>query len=66
MQVSKVNGITLTLSENDAKKLRRVCGFNKTVSGKIASNSDEASGAAVDAFLYQLGSALREKGIERF
>lgn len=62
--------IVVTLSAEEAKKLRRVCYFNKTVGAKEA-DSDRGRamvgrGLVLDNFLNDLGNSLKSRGVERY
>jgi hypothetical protein len=63
-----VDSVTLSLTHDEAMKLRRTCYYNITVGEKYANNSigGEAKGSAVRDFLNDLGNALKANGIERF
>lgn len=60
--------ITLTLTGEEAKKLRRVCYYNKTVAKKFAENEIGGQRKADDllSFMSSLGNGLKLKGVERF
>lgn len=60
--------ITITLSASEASKLRRVCYYNKTVAKKYRNNPVGGARKAedIDAFLGNLGSSLKNMGVERF
>jgi len=58
--------VTVFLSVEDAKKLRRVCYYNKTVGAKIAENVASSTAVVVKDFMNSLGNALKNQGIERF
>lgn len=74
MQISKgqvapvAPPVTITLSGEEAKKLRRVCYYNKTVAQKFKSNPNGGSRKADDilAFMTGLGNGLKKQGVERF
>jgi len=62
--------VVVTLTAEEAKKLRRVCYFNITVADK---ENDSDRGQACDgrgillrSFLNDLGNNLKAKGVERF
>ena len=67
-EVIDPGSVTLTLSVEDAKKLRRMCYYNKTVSKKFKGNLYGGSRKAddINAFMVSLGNGLKAKGIERF
>jgi hypothetical protein len=61
--------ISITLSAEEAKKLRRVCYYNKTVSKKFKTNAAAGNPRKADdinAFMVSLGEGLKGKGIERY
>lgn len=60
--------VTITLSGEEAKKLRRVCYYNKTVAAKFRSNQAGGPRKADDilAFMSSLGNSLKSKGIDRY
>ena len=61
--------INITLSAEEAKKLRRVCYYNKTVSKKFKTNAVAGNPRKADdinAFMVSLGEGLKGKGIERY
>jgi hypothetical protein len=60
--------VTIELTGEEAKKLRRVCYYNKTVAQKFRGNEAGGPRKADDilAFMSSLGNSLKSKGIERF
>lgn len=60
--------ITITLSAEEATKLRRVCYYNKTVSRKFRDNANGGYRKAqdIDAFMGSLGNSLKAQGVDRF
>ena len=74
MQISKgtvtpvAPPVTISLTGEEAKKLRRVCYYNKTVAQKFKSNQNGGSRKADDilAFMTSLGNSLKKQGVERF
>jgi hypothetical protein len=63
-----ISSVTLTLSHEEAKKLRRVCYYNKSVSRKYRDNPAGGRRKAedIDAFMGSLGNSLKAQGVERF
>ena len=63
-----ITDVTLTLSPEEAKMLRRVCYYNLTVGEKYSDNpvGGEAKGSAVSNFLYGLGTMLKSYGVDRY
>ena len=57
--------VTLHLTNQEARILRRMCYFNKTISGKVTEKDGAWAGAAVDAFAVSVGSQLRDAGYSR-
>ena len=62
--------VVVTLTAEEAKKLRRVCYFNITVADK-EDDSDRGRecagrGTQLRFFLNDLGNSLKAKGVERF
>jgi len=62
--------VVVTLTAEEAKKLRRVCYFNITVADK-ENDSDrgracDGRGTLLRSFLNDLGNSLKAKGVERF
>ena len=67
--VAPVETISMTFSKEEAKKLRRVCYYNKTVSKKFKSNvvaGGPRKADDINAFMVSLGEGLKGKGIERY
>jgi len=58
--------INISLAVEEAKKLRRVCYYNKTVGAKVAENVSSSNGDIVKDFMHSLGNALKYQGIDRF
>lgn len=60
--------VTIELSGEEAKKLRRMCYYNKTVAKKFRTNPAGGQRKADDllAFMSGLGSKLKANGVERF
>ena len=66
--VAPAPNVLVTLTAEEAKKLRRVCYFNLTVAEKEA-GSDRGTpgrGDILRSFLDDLGNSLKAKGVERF
>ena len=57
--------ITINLTAQEARILRRMCYFNKTISSRVAEKDGQWAGAAVDAFAVSVGSQLRDAGYTR-
>ena len=64
----EVDSVTITLSGDEAKKLRRVCYYNKTVSARFVNNPNggRRKGEDILAFMTSLGNSLKKQGVERF
>lgn len=60
--------VVITLTHDEAMKLRRVCYYNKTISQKFAGNPSggRTKASAIDIFLNDLGNSLKRKNVERF
>ena len=61
--------VNITLTQEEANKLRRVCYYNKTVSSKFKGNKKAGSPRKADdinAFMVSLGEGLKKQGIERY
>lgn len=65
---TKVNGVSLKLSEAEAQMLRRVCYYNLTVADKFAGNPKGGHRKSNDirAFMGSLGNSLKAQGIDRY
>jgi hypothetical protein len=63
-----MSSVTIKLSADEAKVLRRVCYYNKTVAAKFRDNptGGYSKSHAVDGFLNSLGTKLKDSGIDRF
>jgi len=63
-----VNGVTLTLSHEEAQILRRVMYYNLTVADKFARNPKGgwSKSARVKNVMASIGESLKAKGIDRF
>ncbi|TXH56327.1 MAG: hypothetical protein E6Q97_06640 [Desulfurellales bacterium] len=63
-----VNGVTLTLSHEEAQILRRAMYYNLTVADKFARNPKGgwSKSARVKSVMASIGESLKAKGIERF
>lgn len=63
-----VNGVTLTLSHEEARILRRVMYYNLTVADKFALNPKGgwSKSARVKSVMASIGESLKAKGIDRF
>ena len=63
-----VNGVTLTLSHEEAQILRRVMYYNLTVADKFARNPKGgwSKSARVKSVMGAIGESLKAKGIDRF
>ena len=63
-----VNGVTLTLSHEEAQILRRVMYYNLTVADKFARNPKGgwSKSARVKGVMASIGESLKAKGIDRF
>lgn len=67
--VAAVEGsVNIKLSTSEAKKLRRVMYYNKTVSSKFSNNPNGGwrKSQDIDAFMKDLGTQLKSGGITRF
>lgn len=58
--------VNISLSVEEARMLRRVCYYNKTVGAKVAENVSSSNGDIVKDFMHSLGNALKYQGIDRF
>lgn len=64
----QIDSVTLTLSADEASKLRRIMYYNKTVARKFRDNPNGGVRKSQDilAFATSLGNNLKAKGVERF
>jgi hypothetical protein len=62
----QVEQIILTLTKEEAEKLRRACYFNLTIRDRVAATSGETQGVTMYEFLNDLGNALKARGIKRW
>lgn len=64
----QINSVTIQLSADEAKKLRRVCYYNHTVAEKFRGNPNggRRKGDDILAFMSSLGNSLKKQGVERF
>lgn len=63
-----VNGVTLTLTHEEAQILRRAMYYNLTVADKFSHNPKGgwSKSARVKSVMASIGESLKAKGIERF
>lgn len=54
--------VSITLNSQEARMLRRMCFFNKTVSAKVSESEGNWAGSAIDAFMCSVGTQLKEQG----
>lgn len=60
--------VTITLSHEEAKKLRRVMYYNKTVASKFSVNQNGGRRKAddINVFMGSLGNKLKAQGVDRY
>ena len=58
--------VNISLSVEEARMLRRVCYYNKTVGAKVTENITSAIGVVIKDFMSALGNNLKTQNIDRF
>ena len=63
---ARSSNVTITLSEEEAAKLRRACNFNVTIKDRVSANSGDRDGWSMYHLLDELGNKLKSQGIKRW